>query len=252
MGIGAEVHTVGDVGDGQIRILQQMDDLESGVILDPGGSGHVAHRIADLRKIFGRDAEFGGIEGNVAPRRAMLLDQSEIMQEGARCVVVGAHVLYGGGIDVPDVKEKDLKQTPDHISREERLFIGKTGAELPEVVVEQRPCFTVEREDGIHTDEDVPLCRPDHLRIVKTQKLRRHEQEVRIEVIGIAHVFDGVAHLPDHEIIRSGRMHLTAVGESHLSSPDDDVHMIATGEIRREATIFFCIQQLYLFHILRR
>ena len=66
MALGREIVHVGDIGQRQALVLQQMHQFDGCVTVNPRVGRETAHLLADLREILRRDAEFVGIVAHLA------------------------------------------------------------------------------------------------------------------------------------------------------------------------------------------
>ena len=61
MGGRREVEHVGDIGQREALVFQQMHQFDGGIAVDPRVGRETAHLLADFREVLRRDAEFVGI-----------------------------------------------------------------------------------------------------------------------------------------------------------------------------------------------
>lgn len=75
MGITAEIHAVGNIGESEILIIQEPYYLKGGIIFYPCRGGLITHGLTYLREIFRGNAEFGGVEGYITIDKTVLLSK---------------------------------------------------------------------------------------------------------------------------------------------------------------------------------
>lgn len=231
MGDILEVHHVGNLAQRLARVVEQGDQFERGIELNPLRSGQPRHRAAHLREILWRDAKTVGVPGHLALSKHLLLHQREEAQEETCRKVGGLHLRQPVLADRPEVEEEDLHHPAQHFALEGRLGLGKSAAEQGKVGLHQPQSLVIEVDGRIDADEDEPLRSPDHLGIVLLEERGRNQQEFGLEIVGVRHALDGIGHLPDGQIALLRTEGAFAIGEGHRAPLHQDVDMIVGDEV---------------------
>ena len=63
---GGETEAVGDVGEREATVFEQMRELHGSVAVDPVVGRLTAHALADFREVLGRDAQLAGVPRHIA------------------------------------------------------------------------------------------------------------------------------------------------------------------------------------------
>ena len=154
MGDVFEVHQVGNLAQRLARVVEQGDQFEGGIELNPLRSRQSRHRAAHLREILWRNAKAVGIPAHLAFRKHLLLHQCEEAQEEACRKVRGLHLRQAMLADRPEVEEEDLHHPAQHFVLEGRLGLGQSGTKEGKIGLHQPQSLFIEGNGGIDADED--------------------------------------------------------------------------------------------------
>lgn len=231
MGDVFEVHQIGNLTQRLARVVEQGDQFEGGIELNPLRSRQSRHRAAHLREILRRDAKTVGIPAHLAFRKHILLHQCEEAQEETCCKIGGLHLRQAMLADRPEVEEENLHHPAQHFALEGRLGLGQSAAEERKIGLHQPQSLVIEGNRGIDADKDEALRSPDHLGIVLLEERGRSQQKFGLEIVGIGNILDGIGHLPDGQVALSRTEGAFAIGEGHRAPLHQDMYMIVGDEV---------------------
>ena len=190
---GGEVEAVGDVGEREALVFEQVREFHGGVTVDPVVGRLAADALTDFREVLGRDAQLAGVPCHIAMLAVIAALQHCHEAVHHRCSLCRQiRLAVDARVELEEVNEEHLKHGNHLVAVKILVRMPHATEHLLEVVFAKLLLLLVEMHDGVDVERHSASCAVVGMCGADVDEVKIHIDDIHTKVHGWLHS----CHLP--------------------------------------------------------
>ena len=180
---GGEVETVGNIGEREATVFEQMREFHGGIAVDPVVGRLTTHALADFREVLGRDAELASV-----PRHVAVLEVVAAFQHGHKAIhhrrglSRNVRLAVDARVEFEEVDKKRLKHGNHLVAVKILVRMPHATEHLLKVALAQPLFLLVEVHDGVDVERHAAAGAVVGMRGADVDEVEVHIDDAHTEI----------------------------------------------------------------------